>query len=125
MVRKSPPVLNVPSSSAGRGPLAEPMANPFEAATQFAGRQRSTLAQIKIDAAREALVLHLQGLGEETQAAIFAFRNTAELVYDGPSDDAVQIRTVLDAVEVTNGTDVAAALLAARDHANSLPTEPV
>jgi von Willebrand factor type A domain len=75
------------------------MSNPFEAAAQFAGRQRSTLAQTKIDVAREALVLHLQGLGEATRVAIFAFRNTAELVYDGPSDDAVQIRTVLDAVD--------------------------
>ncbi len=101
------------------------MANPFEGAAEFAGRQRTTLTQIKIDAAREALVLHLQGLGEATQAAIFAFRSTPELVYDGSTADIARIKTTLNGIEAKNGTDISTALMAARDHVGSHPNHPV
>jgi len=101
------------------------MGNPFEGGASFSGRQRTTLAQIKIDAAREALILHLRGLGEATQAAIFAFRSSAELIYDGSTADVARIEAVLDGVEATNGTDIAAALVAARDHADAQTDHPV
>lgn len=101
------------------------MANPFEGAASFEGRQRATSTEVKIDAAREALILHLQGLGEATQAAIFAFRSSAELVYDGSTADTVRIKAVLDGIEATNGTDVAAALLTARDYVDAQAQHPV
>ena len=97
------------------------MADPFANATSFSGRQRATLAQNKIDAAKEALILHLQGLGEATQIAIFAFRSIAELIYEGSSADIARIETVLDGIRAGNGTDIAAALKAARDRADFAP----
>jgi hypothetical protein len=92
------------------------MADPFEQSAPFAGRQRVTATQTKIDAAKEALLLHLKGLGVATRVAIFAFRDTAELLYDGSTADIPQIHTVLDQIDANGGTNVASALTAARDH---------
>ena len=89
------------------------MAEPFAGSADFAGRVRETAAKIKIDAAREALSLHLRGLGAATEARVFAFRDTAELIYSGSSADVPAIEAVLARVQPSGGTDVAAALAAA------------
>jgi len=101
------------------------MADPFEGTAAFSGRQRGTQARIKFEAAREALVLHLQGLGEPTQTAIFAFTSEAQLIYEGSSGNLNRITTVLAGVTPANGTDVAVALKAASDHIRARAGEPV
>src|SRR5262249_40656318 len=101
------------------------MADPFGAGTEFSGRTRATKSRFKIDAAKESLVLHLRGLGVTTEAAIFAFRDQAELIYEGPSAQDGEIKSALDHVKPDGGTNIAAALTAARDHVDAHLDRPI
>ena len=101
------------------------MADPFAGSAEFAGRVRETAAKIKIDAAREALSLHLRGLGATTETRVFAFRNSAELIYSGSSADVPAIEAALARVQPSGGTDVAAALSAALGEAAAHSNLPV
>jgi hypothetical protein len=92
------------------------MGDPFGGAAEFSGRTRVTDTRVKIDSAKESLVLHLRGLGATTEAAIFVFRDHAELIYEGSSARNEQIMSALEPVKPSGGTSIAAALAAARDH---------
>lgn len=86
------------------------MGDPFSGKVEFAGRTRESHAAIKLEAAKEALLEHLQGLGTPSRVALIEFTSTASIVFDGQSDDRAGIQQVLDALEPVNGTDIAAAL---------------
>lgn len=101
------------------------MGEPFAGSAAFAGRVRETAAKIKIDAAREALTLHLRGLGAATEARVFAFRDAAELIYSGSSSEIPAIEAALARVQPSGGTDVAAALAAALDEVKAHSNVPV
>ncbi|WP_413989983.1 TIR domain-containing protein [Labrys okinawensis] len=90
------------------------MADPFGGTVTTGGRQRTTQAKTKIDAAREALLLHLDSLGQATQVTILAFTTSTEPIFEGASNDTAAIRTALAGVEPHGGTDIAAALRAAK-----------
>ena len=101
------------------------MGDVFEGTSSFRGRTHLTEAAVKLQAAKEALLEHLEGLGSATQIAIFEFRESATLCYTGPSDDLGSVRAVLDGIEPGGGTDAAAALRAARDHIDAHTQEVV
>lgn len=101
------------------------MGDPFAGSAEFTGRMRGTGVKIKIDAAREALSLHLRGLGAATEARLFAFRDTAELIYTGSSADVPAIEAALARVQPSGSTDVATALGAALGEVAAHPSSPV
>ena len=77
----------------------------------------------KIDAAREALLLHLDSLGQATQVTILAFATIAEPIFEGASNDSAAIRAALAAVEPNGETDIAAALRAAKTRLDAHPAD--
>ncbi|MET3973177.1 VWA domain-containing protein [Bradyrhizobium sp. S3.9.1] len=101
------------------------MADPFSGTGEFAGRTRQSKSTLKIDAAKESLVIHMRGLGQATEAAIFVFREEAELIYEGLSSQSSKIEKTLAAVEAGGGTDIAAALTVASRHVDAHPDHPL
>ncbi|GLS17904.1 hypothetical protein GCM10007874_09200 [Labrys miyagiensis] len=99
------------------------MADPFSGTIITGGRQRTTQAKTKIEAAREALLLHLESLGRATQVTILAFTTTAEPIFEGASTDIAAIRAALAGVEPKGGTDIAAALRAAKTRLDAHPAD--
>lgn len=99
------------------------MADPFSGTITTGGRQRTTQARTKIEAAREALLHHLQSLGQATQVTILAFTTTAEPIFEGASDASAAIHAALAGVEPKGGTDIAAALRAAKTRLDAHPAD--
>jgi hypothetical protein len=86
------------------------MADPFEGASGFEGRSRTSAEAIKLAAAKEALLLHLRGLGRTSRIAIVAFNEAAKVIFEGSSDDDAGIQFALESVKASGGTSLAAAL---------------
>jgi hypothetical protein len=89
------------------------MADPFSGAISHGGKTRETDTEIKIEAAREALLLHLRSLGQATDIAILTFNNIATLIFQGLSTEQARIEVALAGVVPGGDTDIAAALRAA------------
>lgn len=97
------------------------MSEPFNNAAVTIGRQRTSEKATKMEAAKESLLIHLDGLGAATEVTIFVFQETAQLIYEGLSSDGGQIAAALSAIEPRGNTNVGAALAAARQHADQTP----
>jgi hypothetical protein len=97
----------------------------IRARTNFAGRTRQSKSSLKIDAAKESLIIHLRGLGEATDTAIFVFREDVELICEDPSAQGNRIETAHAGVEAHGGTDIAAALMAAGRHVDAHLDQPI
>jgi hypothetical protein len=101
------------------------MSEPFSDAAAAVGRQRVSGKATKMEAAKESLLIHLGGLGAATETAIFLFRDSPELIYEGLSSDTGRIAAALNAIEPRGNTNVAGALGAAREHAGRISHVPV
>ncbi|MBR1194113.1 VWA domain-containing protein [Bradyrhizobium sp. AUGA SZCCT0160] len=101
------------------------MADPFSSTSEFAARTRQSKSTVKIDAAKESLILHMRGLGQATETAIFVFRDEAELIYEGLSSQNSKIEATLATVKAGGGTDIAAALTAVSRHVDAHPDQPL
>lgn len=97
------------------GSMGDPFNLQPDAAIDFKGRTRRSVATSKLEAARRAVAEHLAGLGSATRVVILAFDVTPEVIYEGRSDDADAIAAALAALVPSGGTDVAAALLHAAE----------
>ena len=84
--------------------------SPISGQRKLCGRTRETEAAVKLDAAKQAILEHLQGLGAPTRVVLIVFNNAAEVVYDGPSGASEAIAKVLALVDASGGTSISAAL---------------
>ncbi len=98
------------------------MGDPFSGRSTFEGRATPAKADIKLTAAKAALLERLPGLGH-TAVALFAFTEKSSLVFEGLANEHPRIRAVLDTLNPNDGTDIAAALNAAFTYAESRPDE--
>jgi hypothetical protein len=91
------------------------MGDPFAAtdAHRPPGRVRVTEAASKWLAAKEAVLDEVSGLDPAEAVCLIAFNTEAPVVFEGRAGEAAQLRSVLDALAPSGGTDVAAALDAA------------
>jgi TIR domain/von Willebrand factor type A domain len=89
------------------------MADPFSSTSNLADRRvRHTEREIKLDAAKESLLIEL-GRNPDMPVALFSFTTTARLIYEGMAGNSSRIGTELARVAAGGGTDIAAALDAA------------
>src|SRR5262245_42248071 len=98
------------------------MGDPFSGRSTFEGRATTAQADIKLAAAKAALLERLPGLGHAA-VALFAFTENASLVFEGLAYEHPRIRVVLDSLNPNECTDIAAALNAAFTYAESRPDE--
>jgi hypothetical protein len=89
---------------------SDSMGRPFKGTGEFAGRTRESDAATKLDAAKQAILEHLRGLGTPARVALIAYNGAAELLYDGPSGAQAQIEQALDAIQASGSTNTASAL---------------
>jgi hypothetical protein len=89
------------------------MGEPFRGRSGFAGRSVPARAEVKPEAAKLALLERLPGLGA-ARIALFAFAGRPSFVLDGRADEHGRIRHALDGLTAAGGTNIAAALDAAR-----------
>jgi hypothetical protein len=73
-----------------------------------------------LEAAKGALLEHLQGLGSPTKIGLIEFTSTASVIFEGESNDVAGIKKVLDALTPRNGTEIAAALDQASAYLNKV-----
>lgn len=76
-------------------------------------RTRPAVSDVKLEAAKSALMGHLRGLPSPVRVALFEFTSSASLAFDGNSDAEASISESLLRLDPRDGTDVAAALAAA------------
>lgn len=89
------------------------MGDPFASASHLDDRRvRRTEQEIKLDAAKESILIELSR-NPDMPVAIFGFTTTARLIYEGAAGDSFAIGTNLARVAARGGTDIAAALDAA------------
>lgn len=101
------------------------MGETFSGNIEFSGRTRQTEAVLKLNAAKEALLLHLAGLGSNTRVALFAFNSVASLIYEGYSNHLGSIQQALDTLQANNGTDIAAALNEVGEYIRTVSGVPI
>ena len=92
------------------------MADPFKHEMLYAGRTRNTQSKTKIDAAREAILMHLRSLGFPDQILLIAFAEQAGIIYEGSSQDLGKIEECLAAVKPQGNTIVDRAFALAATH---------
>jgi len=87
------------------------MGQPFtgKRESEFAGLSRVSEAKIKLDAAKNALLQHLQTL-PPGNITLIEFTSTASVVFEGASNDLKGIQQVLDSLYAEDGTDISVAL---------------
>ena len=83
---------------------------PFRGLSTFEGRSVSRKADLKLDAARHALLERLPGIGK-AKIALFTFTEQPSFILDGEANERDRIRDALDQLVPNDGTDIAAALL--------------
>jgi hypothetical protein len=86
------------------------MGDPFGGEAAFAGRARPSEAATKLEAAKEALLADLSGLGPSTRIALIAFTEQPSLRFEGLCSQVDEIRTQLDLLHPEDGTDIGNAL---------------
>lgn len=87
------------------------MADPFEVVgLQLQGRIRKFEAQVKLEAAKKAVLFQLSRLDEATDVILFGFTSTVEEICAGRAGEVARFDRELARVEARNGTDIAAAL---------------
>ncbi len=96
------------------------MGDPFTGKKEFTGRSKTSKAAIKLDAAKQALLEHLRGLGSPSDIALIEFTSSASAVFDGSSDDLKGIQHVLDSLQAEDGTDISAALDLAAEYERTI-----
>lgn len=96
------------------------MGDPFSGKKEAAGRSKTSKAAIKLDAAKQALLEHLQGLGSPSDNALIEFTSSASVVFKGSSNDLKGIQHVLDSLQAYDGTDISVALDTAAEYERTL-----
>jgi len=96
------------------------MGNPFTGKKEFAGRSKTSKATIKLNAAKQALLEHLQGLGSPSDIALIEFTSSASVVFEGLSNNLKGIQHVLDSLRAEDGTDISVALDVAAEYERTL-----
>jgi hypothetical protein len=86
------------------------MSNPFEGDKAFRGRSRISEQKVKIEAAKEALLDHLKGLGSPSKIAIICFHSEPSLIFSGLSNEITEIQNKLNSITADGETNIAAAL---------------
>lgn len=95
------------------------MGEPFRGLSTFEGRSVLAKADLKLDAARHALLERLPGIGK-AKIALFTFTEQPSFILDGEANERDRIRDALDQLVPNDGTDIAAALRAALEYADAL-----
>lgn len=103
------------------GSMGKHFAAPREGATF---RDRRTGQSVKLDAAIESVLIQLGRLSPHMPVSLFGFTTSATLLHTGVAGEHDEFAAVLRALRPDNGTDVAAALEAARAHAAGLGNRP-
>src|SRR5260370_9082916 len=86
-------------------------AHPFEAiGVQLHGRVRKFEAEIKVEAAKKAVLFQLDRLDEATDVILFGFTSTVEKICAGGAGEVERFDRKLAGLKAHNGTDIAAAL---------------
>lgn len=94
------------------------MGDPFSA-TEVAdrpGRKRKTDASTKWEAAKEAVLSEVGSLQPTERVLLFAFNDTAVLVFDGTAAELSKLKSDLESIKPGNGTNLAAGLWSIHDH---------
>ncbi|HEY1349556.1 MAG TPA: VWA domain-containing protein [Ktedonobacteraceae bacterium] len=89
------------------GSMGEPFTG--KKRSEFVGLSRASTAKIKLDAAKNALLEHLQTL-PPGDIALIEFTSTASVVFEGASNDHTGIQQVLDSLYADDGTAISVAL---------------
>jgi hypothetical protein len=90
------------------------MGEPFQGRSTFEGLSRTTQQETKLEAAKEALLRHVAGLGGGARLVVVEFTRTASVVFDGAASDS-RLRAALDPLQAGGETDIAAALSCAAE----------
>jgi hypothetical protein len=103
------------------------MGDPFSGGTGSSGSLRTRLASsdVKLEAAKSALMDHLRALRLPVRVALFGFTSSAFLAFDGRSDEEASVRESLQRLNPSNGTDVAAAFVAAEEFVKQVAGERI
>ena len=78
--------------------------------SEIRGRVRVSRQSIKLDAAKESLLEHLEGLPTVEPLTILGFTSATSTIFRGDTSQVRSARRALTEVEPTNGTDIAQAL---------------
>jgi hypothetical protein len=86
------------------------MGQAFEGEAGFDGLVEPTRHAVKLDAAKEALLAHMAGLGRPDRIAVIAFSTHTNTIYDGSTSDRAALSHSLNSLRAGGGTDIARAL---------------
>lgn len=93
------------------------MGDPFSGVPDISShRLRTVEADIKLVAAKEALLEEIKELGEEIEVVVFGFTSQVHEIFAGKAKQYREVEIALSTVEATNGTDIAEALNSAADY---------
>jgi len=86
------------------------MSGEFEGLTGLKGRVKKATDLRKLDAAKRALLSHIESLGEPDLLSILAFNDRAREVYRGSTQNVTTIADILAKITASGNTDIPAAL---------------
>ncbi len=90
------------------------MGSGFEGKSGFSGFTETTFQDVKLEAAKDALIRQMRGFATEARVAVVAFNDNVQRIFQGDRLDEDLLKAKLEQINAEGGTDIGRALYAAR-----------